>query len=355
MKAEITVHYLFFDIECANCFDNCGKISSFGYVLTDDKFKVLLKKDIIMNPAAKFDWYLLNHNMVRYPVEKFTSAEKFPVWYKDLKALLEAKDTFVVGYAVENDVKFLCDECNRYKLPTFSFTYYDAQTLFKSYNDIHAHKEALSKSMTKLGIYELGFMDQHKSDDDAEMTMLVAKKMCDNLGISLSELIGLVPHSKGNVDAYLKSFVKELNDPKKTHTKGLKFKMLYRLMDVGVPQKGSVKLSEIAGQTITFTKEFEFFQYYKAAYLIQKLINAGGIYSPDARKCTLFVQVENTVDSRVEAVVKAIDEGKKAQIVNLAGFLKLLKITKEQFEKESDGYDLTYVLTEAEKKQNHIV
>ena len=31
--------YLFFDIECANCFDGKGKICEFGYIQTDENFE----------------------------------------------------------------------------------------------------------------------------------------------------------------------------------------------------------------------------------------------------------------------------------------------------------------------------
>ena len=45
--------YLFFDIECANCFDRKGKIFSFGYVLTDEKFNVIEpREDILVSPKV---------------------------------------------------------------------------------------------------------------------------------------------------------------------------------------------------------------------------------------------------------------------------------------------------------------
>ena len=41
--------YLFFDIECSNGHDIC----SFGYCLTDEKFKIIKKEDIVINPESK--------------------------------------------------------------------------------------------------------------------------------------------------------------------------------------------------------------------------------------------------------------------------------------------------------------
>ena len=44
------MRYLFFDIECSEGKSMC----SFGYVLTDEKFRILEKDDILMNPEAIF-------------------------------------------------------------------------------------------------------------------------------------------------------------------------------------------------------------------------------------------------------------------------------------------------------------
>ena len=44
------MRYLFFDIECCNGRNIC----EFGYVITDDKFNILEKKDFTINPENKF-------------------------------------------------------------------------------------------------------------------------------------------------------------------------------------------------------------------------------------------------------------------------------------------------------------
>ena len=46
--------YLFFDIECAGVFKNVAKICAFGYCLTDEKFNILEKEDILINPQGGF-------------------------------------------------------------------------------------------------------------------------------------------------------------------------------------------------------------------------------------------------------------------------------------------------------------
>ena len=46
------MRYLFFDIECA---DGNRAICEYGYVLTDEKFNVLRKRNILMDPECPFN------------------------------------------------------------------------------------------------------------------------------------------------------------------------------------------------------------------------------------------------------------------------------------------------------------
>jgi hypothetical protein len=73
--------YLFFDCECANCYNHEGKICSFGYVITDEAFHVLEQKDIIINPDAPFDPHVLGQGErsidLAYTPLRFEHAPKF--------------------------------------------------------------------------------------------------------------------------------------------------------------------------------------------------------------------------------------------------------------------------------------
>ena len=40
--------YLFFDIECANCYNNCAKLFSLGYVVTDENFNIIREKEDVL-------------------------------------------------------------------------------------------------------------------------------------------------------------------------------------------------------------------------------------------------------------------------------------------------------------------
>ena len=119
--------YLFFDIECSD-----GKhICSFGYVLTDCNFVVLEKKDILINPEAIFHtgaWSKAKREKsekdrgitLAYPKEAFTSSPKFTEFYNEIKDLLTDADTKVIGFACDNDARFIMWATERYKLEFIS-------------------------------------------------------------------------------------------------------------------------------------------------------------------------------------------------------------------------------------------
>ena len=85
------MRYLFFDIECSEGKSMC----SFGYVLTDEKFRILEKDDILMNPEAIFHtgaWGKKNREAypgieMAYPKEVFLKSPTFPALYEKSKRL----------------------------------------------------------------------------------------------------------------------------------------------------------------------------------------------------------------------------------------------------------------------------
>ena len=125
--------YVFFDIECACVFKNTAKICAFGYVMTDEKFNVLQKEDILIDPKGKF--HLTDRKggeglVLPYEYEDFKKHPAFPAEYARIKALLEDKEAVVLGHATMNDVNYLNLETRRYRLPSFRFDFYDTQFFY---------------------------------------------------------------------------------------------------------------------------------------------------------------------------------------------------------------------------------
>lgn len=183
------MRYLFFDIECANMFEGKAKICSFGYVLTDTDYNILEKKDIVINPASPFDRYALKmmKTTLPYPKEVYDSAGKFHVHYDNIKALLTEKDQIVVGHGTINDAHFLLQECARYNLVPFDFDYTDT---IKLYMKIEGRDKKLDLHSIYSELYPLDeSLKSHKSDDDAEMTMKIAKHLTNKMEKKLSEIV----------------------------------------------------------------------------------------------------------------------------------------------------------------------
>ena len=193
--------FLFFDCECANCYNHEGKICSFGYVITDTSFSVLESKDLIINPDAPFDPHVLgvgaNSIDLAYSPIRFTTAEKFPFFFPTIAGLLTDQETMVFGYAIDNDIGFLLSECRRYKKEMPLFLYHDIQEIYRVY-DAYERSPSLEDALKGLKIPFDDF-EGHESKDDAVMSMLVLKGLLLAKGTDLKGLLDAYPSATGHV------------------------------------------------------------------------------------------------------------------------------------------------------------
>lgn len=180
--------FLFFDCECANCFDGIGKICSLGYVLADDELNVIESEDIVMNPETDFDWYLFspkNKCQLAYSKDYFRSKPNFDFFYKRIKKLFTNGNCFISGFAVSNDVGFVNNACERYYKEYIKFRAFDAEKLLSQKFDckkkLFEWAEFLECDVSKL--------ESHKSVDDAMVTMLVLKKLCEKENKTLEQFM----------------------------------------------------------------------------------------------------------------------------------------------------------------------
>lgn len=169
--------FLFFDVECANCFDGIGKMCSFGTVLTDEHFSVIERADIVMNPESEFDWYLFknkNDIQLAYPENYFFAQPPFPAFYDRIADMLTAPERILFTFGAMNDVGFIVSACERYgkRIPDF-FTY-DVERITKKDGTASG---GLEKRCAALGI-SLSGLKAHRSCDDAFMTMKLLESFC---------------------------------------------------------------------------------------------------------------------------------------------------------------------------------
>lgn len=164
---------LFFDMEFANG-KIPGSIYSMGYLMTDENFTVIRQPvDLLMNPDAPWNEYVETH-ILAYPKETIESAPKFPELYESICELFAEAD-IAVGFAVNNDLRALRKNCERYGLEPIRFRALDMEKLCRKQEE---HKNAHG-----LGGYVTAWCgeepdNRHRSDGDALATMMLFRAIC---------------------------------------------------------------------------------------------------------------------------------------------------------------------------------
>lgn len=180
------MEYLFFDMECADGTHAC----SFGYVITNSRFVITRDDDILINPHCEFrlgkspkDPYI----KLAYPPKRFYKSKSFGALYEEIKEVLTRPDTIIFGHAVASDYEFLDIACDRYKKPRFDITIYDTQKIYERASG-DENVKSLEKIMDESGA-DVSRLCAHKSRDDAEMSMLTLKYLCETNNVDIFELL----------------------------------------------------------------------------------------------------------------------------------------------------------------------
>lgn len=193
------MRYLFFDIEGANCYNFKSKMCTFGYVMTTPTFDVFTKIDVVINPESTFDKHIIKNKMNAYDISKYEKAPAFPYFYNSIKNILEFQDQIIVGWSIENDVKYVYDACKRYNLKQIKYQYLDLQKVVMKIENTTNHP-GLDTVCKKYNIEEGTY---HKSDDDALITMKIAQIICKEKKVTLQELCDLFSDCVSSVDEFI--------------------------------------------------------------------------------------------------------------------------------------------------------
>lgn len=336
--------YLFYDIECSDGRHMC----SFGYVITDEYFNILEKADILINPEAIFHtgaWSKKNREKdpgieLAYPKERFKANPTFPARYERIQRLLQHDDRKIIGFSHHNDALFLTVACKRYELPIIDYKFYDAQEMFGESRNI-VNQVALNAIAEALEV-DLSKLVQHRSDDDAEASMLVTKALCEDLGLTLEELIGHCPRCAGEVTAEgkCKYYVREAKRAEKRMraaavrsnrmtTKNLEeFKKYVRSL-----QPDPILELTFRGKKVTLNSPYEY-KHFKETCLIAKEIAArGGKYVRMGSEADIYVADEQGKRCmRLPHVKRAIAAGKAVETITFGELLTRLSLTEKELE-----------------------
>ncbi len=305
--------YLFFDIECANCYNNCAKLFSLGYVVTDEAFNIIREKeDVLINPRDRFDWYVAK-KMMAYPREIFADKPAFPEFYEFFREMFEDPDTTVIGYAVTNDVHFLQDDCKRYGLTPYTYRFYDVQQIYARQPENNTAKNLEDSLLSWCGIEAENL---HRSDEDAYNTMLILKAICAYHGKNITELLEMYPDCGGYTEGFTTEYAwkkPEGEGKKKRHRGGKKKKGkaegataearpdTANMMEAGsenarlfvkylsqIAPKKTRKPPLLSGHTVTVSLGYQRYHFNEMLYLAQMIVNEGGRYTLATREADIL-------------------------------------------------------------------
>lgn len=290
------VNYLYYDVECIGN----GLICTFGYVIVDSNFNIIKKEDIIINPNASrenYQKYVIEH-ILSYDIETIEKGNNFKEEYKKIKNMLINNITF--GYDVRNDIRVINKECERYGLDLIEVKSYDIQKIYKEYLGVKDVK-SLGNLMREFGI-DISILREHNSCDDAMMTMLASKYICQKLNINQEQLIKLCD----------KSFVdyKMINLSKENKKK----KYLLKVKELNKNIEDSIK--------VCFDNVLEIDKIDEEYNLIDKMYKNGFSYESSLTRCDYLV-----ISDKKTKLEEACD------YINKKGIKKISKITMEEFMK----------------------
>lgn len=220
------IKYLFFDIECANCFNGIGKMCEFGYVVTDEKFTVIKSGDIPMSPGKgrnnRFHLKGRKHERdleLAYEYSYYLEQHEFPYFYKKIKELMEDPDTICFAYSMYNDIAHLYNSCKRYKLEPLNYTCYDVQKLACLYLEQKKQVPLHTACREIVGPNSTIQLQEHLSRDDAMMEKMVFEAVCALKNKTPVEIMEDPEFTKANSIEYMKT-IEERSEKKKQKVEG---------------------------------------------------------------------------------------------------------------------------------------
>lgn len=333
--------FLFFDIECANCFGGTGKICEFGYVLTDECFNEIDRDIILINPKDRFDWYVAK-NLLAYNVGVYKRAPEYPHFFERIKRFFTDDDIMIFGHTVDSDIKYLNDEARRYSLPFFECKFYDAKYMYCTYAQ-KPEQHGVSKICELL---EIDSPDHaHKSVDDAYATMLIVKELCKRMGV---DALGLIKSSEDCVGETKEGVIKTaaIEHARKRREAAVKnnfmrgdnkFKFI-RFIKAVKPQ-GEIRSNELTGKKISFSLNYEYNHFKQMLSIVQLLINCGAKYWFRASEADCYVSYRAVDDegnekvcARQNYVNDAIAQGAQIKIITLDELMSILGVTAEEID-----------------------
>ena len=309
------MNYLFFDIECANCFQGKGKICSFGYVICNEHFSVIEQNDILINPKARFHLGKPDSDQgikLAYEKEAFLKEPPFPVVYPRIKELLMDEGLLTFGHALNNDLNFLQAEFERYNLQPFYIKAYDTQVLYRQLKNIK-NDIGLEKLCDEYGIEKESL---HRSDYDAYITMQVLKHMCKETHSSVQELLEKIPNSF--LELKDGQIIKQFNPTSPAKT------LLHYSKKIHADR--TIRDDSLTSVSFAMDETFEENDLKRAKKIVNIIKRKGAEFTLRIKKCSYFIEVDPLSKKAQKARECLKEDGVNFKIINLEELQNILKI-----------------------------
>lgn len=284
------MNLVFFDIECAGVHKTYAKICAFGYVICDEKFNIIEKRDILINPKGRFELTDRRGDkgiVLPYNYEEFKKYPKFSAVYPEIKALLENKENVVIGHAVLNDVKYLNLESKRFRLPSFKFSFADSQMFFMASINDFSRQFGLEFIAEELGVE----FTPHRAADDAYATMKVVEAMCKKYDCDYYGLVSRLGFTAGKISnytvtppqcvSYRKYKQQRSKEKNERAQKRIKF-------NNNVTRRRPKVKGKLTGKKFNFSRKIEDNTEISIG-LVDKIYELGGFYSQRVEECTHYI------------------------------------------------------------------
>lgn len=320
---------LFYDIE--SCTGHYGDICEFGYLIINEDFEIEVEENIYIDPNTKFD-NRIKREILLQDEEFYRLQPDFKYYYNKIRNLLKKVD-FVVGYSTTNDVEYLNHECYNYNLPFIDYSFYDVQKLIVEY-DNNAATYSLEKALELFEINNEGIL--HNAVDDAHNTMLILKKICANLKLSLKEVLlvtnKIIDNTKSGIieSVAINNFIKDEKYRtiiKEYKTEQVTWDAYHILIDyikkIKVNKKTNSKLNKFK---FTFERSFINSHFYQMFNITKILADNGAKVVNKHEKFDYYVCLDKT---KVFDIMK-INNNKKVIILNYDDLLAMLNISNEE-------------------------
>ncbi len=177
------MNFIAFDLESTDgCFSS-GNICEFGYCIADENFNIKEQNNILIRPLNKINsaYYRIK---LAYPLKIYYKSPTFIENYSKIGTILQKSDCVVLGHAIHNDIVGINAACKINTIRPFDFYYVDTQILFSIYKGITGVM-SLDKIAEEIGVE----FNHHRADEDAKLSLLTLKYICEKEGVTFEELI----------------------------------------------------------------------------------------------------------------------------------------------------------------------